>query len=418
MNESNLARIEYYGYLSAASGLGVAARGYLKALKKTQLDLVCFDLTPPGRRKVPPPFFSPSPANTPKKIIRILHVNADELPRILRITPAENSAHVYQIGIWAWETEHFPEEWRDRFALIDEIWVSSSFMARSISSASSVPVIVIPYAIDIPEYLSNCDQIKNRPFIFFFSFDYLSIPERKNPLAIIQAYKKAFNAHENVILRIKSMHKDNYPDYAHQLNKAAQSKNIELIDASLSINENWNMLNDSDVYISLHRSEGFGLGMAEAMALGKPVIATAYGGNCDFMNQKNSALVGFHLKATDRAYPPYPIGTIWAEPDIDNAARLMRRLFSDSIWKEKIRHNAYNHMKQYYTPTSIATNIVNRLEHLNKLNYQRNRKISREPMHNTNRLIWKLMRSCWYIMLIIIPDHLHQRLYRLRRFLI
>lgn len=416
MNNVKLPKIEYFGYLSAASGLGVAARGYLHVLGSIGYPLCCHDLTPSSHRSLPLQVECAGACWHQKgPIIRILHVNAEELPRILRVIPSESSENVYQIGIWAWETDCFPEQWLDRFSYLDEVWVGSQFMASAIAAYSPVPVTVVPYVVEAPKSIAIKPSPDDSPFTFFFSFDYRSIVERKNPLGLIEVFRAAFVSGERVRLHIKSSHASSRPEYARQLQNAATGLPVEFMDGIVDTQTNWELIASADAYVSLHRSEGFGLGMAEAMALGKPVMATAYGGNCDYMNSDNSALVDYTLRKTLKVYPPYPIGTIWAEADYGDAIKKMRRLYEDDVWRQVISRNAQTYMFNHYSPEAISSLIIRRFFDIEKLGYPCSRSLSKKSAGLIGLFLWKPLRSVWHFTLAIIPERYHKFLFLLRR---
>ncbi|MBU2810444.1 glycosyltransferase family 4 protein [Acidithiobacillus thiooxidans] len=410
--------IEYYGYLTAASGLGVAARGYVKALKVGGYKITCHDLTPLGERHIPL-----LEATKPKKktnknqsIIRILHVNAEELPRILRIVATESIRHIYQIAIWAWETENFPDKWINRFDLIDEIWTGSTFMATAIRKKTQLPVRVIPHVVEVPDKLPAEYHPSDHAFTFFFSFDYKSVAERKNPLAIINVFKRTFSKNESVHLYIKSSHQTLNPCYASKIKESALGFPITIMDGIISSEEHWLLIRDCDAYVSLHRSEGFGLGMAEAMAIGKPVMATAYGGNCDYMNEGNAALVRYNLIKSSVDYPPYPANTSWAEIDVESAIEKMRRLYVDSSWRELLQKNAQNYMNKNHTPEAVSLHITQRLTELKQKAYYRKRQPTlASKKSETTLLFWKLLRNSWFLLLYVVPNNYQNQLQKIRR---
>src|SRR5205085_74667 len=211
-------------------------------------------------------------------------------------------------------------------------WVPSNFTLDSISRASPVPVVRMPHAIgELPttdQTRAAFDLPANR-FVFLFIFDFHSYLERKNPIGLIQAFKKAFTKRDRAVLLLKSSRGDTAEGELSSLREAARGASVRILDRVLTRPELNTLMNLSDCYVSLHRSEGFGLTMAEAMSLGKPVIATAYSGNLEFMTPWNSELVPYELVAVPPRCDPYPVGAHWAEPDVDAAAAAMRRVAGD-----------------------------------------------------------------------------------------
>lgn len=414
-----LPRIEYYGYLTAASGLGVSARGYLKALELTDYQISCHDLTPMVDRHIKITYAKINKTiNINENVIRILHVNAEELPRILRIIPSECPKVIYQIGIWAWETEEFPDKWRDRFNLIDELWTGSSFMANSFSNKTIIPVYVIPHVIDIPDIINLNPKAENKKFTFFFSFDYKSVAERKNPIAIINAFREAFKGNNNLQLIIKTSHQDINPTYKKRLQEAVGDAQVQIIDGIITTRDNWLLIQQCDAYVSLHRAEGFGLGMAESMALGKPVLATAYGGNCDYMDENNSVLIKYKLQESDQEFAPYPRGTKWADPDHQYIVKKMQKVYEHPSWSEKIGFNAQQYMQIHHSADKISTIINERLADLQKINFSRRTRQRSGTMFRLKSIYWKSLRLIWTTFLALSPERYHPYIYKIRNFII
>jgi glycosyltransferase involved in cell wall biosynthesis len=166
-------------------------------------------------------------------------------------------------------------------------------------------------------------------FLFLFICDFHSVPERKNPLGLLHAFRAAFTEKDRARLVVKVSNVESDLDYWHQLQKLAADAKVTLIDSNLTRESMDSLFILCDCYVSLHRSEGFGLTMAEAMLADKPVIATAWSGNQDFMDQTNSFPVPYTLAKMDRDYPPYIAGHVWAEPDTETAVDLMRQVYED-----------------------------------------------------------------------------------------
>jgi glycosyltransferase involved in cell wall biosynthesis len=217
-------------------------------------------------------------------------------------------------------------------ALFDEIWAISQFSATSLRGRIDKPVHVFPLTIAPPEETEHSPHpaMPSDRFVFLFMFDYLSVFERKNPLAIIEAFSKAFTPDEGPVLVLKSVNGDiKRLDRERVRLAAADRPDVVLIEDYVTKGEANALMARADAYVSLHRSEGFGLTMAEAMAMGKPVIATGYSGNLDFMTEENSFLVSHGFSEVPTGCEPYPPGSKWAEPDVGEAAQLMRQLVDD-----------------------------------------------------------------------------------------
>ncbi len=195
-----------------------------------------------------------------------------------------------------------------------------------------------------------------------FCFDLDSLFARKNPLGVIEAFKMAFPSGGGPRLVVKSINGDRHVEQADSIRDAlAGRSDIEYRDGYLPAGDQKAFINACDAYVSLHRSEGFGLTMAEAMALGKPVVATAYSGNLDFMNDNNSFLVPFEYAEIGPGSEPYPADAVWAEPDIDAAARAMRRVFEDRDEAQRRAHRAVRDIESFHSPAVRARFIVDRV---------------------------------------------------------
>jgi glycosyltransferase involved in cell wall biosynthesis len=155
----------------------------------------------------------------------------------------------------------------------------------------------------------------------------MSVTERKNPLGLVRAFSQAFAPDEGPLLVLKTLNSGVDPVGAARLRTAADERSdVLLLDVALPAAKQHALTTLCDAYVSLHRAEGFGLGLAEAMALGKPAIATGYSGNLDFMTPENSYLVPYELVPIPAGIDPYPGGARWADPDLDEAARLLRHV--------------------------------------------------------------------------------------------
>ena len=240
----------------------------------------------------------------------------------------------YRIGMWYWEVEDFPASQHEGFRHVDEVWVATDFVRRAIEPHSPVPVRTITPPLPQPRTVPGRTRadlgLPERPF-FLFAFDYLSTVERKNPWGLVDAFEAAFTPGEGPLLVIKSINAGRRPDQAERLRlRVAGSSDVLLLEDYLDAEDRDALVALCDCYVSLHRSEGLGLTMAEAMALGKPVIATGYSGNLQFMTEANSFLVPWTPTSIPTGCEPYPPGGTWAEPDLEAAARLMRTVLEDS----------------------------------------------------------------------------------------
>jgi glycosyltransferase involved in cell wall biosynthesis len=261
--------------------------------------------------------------------LNLLCLNPDGVLAFRDEAGAEFFAGRPTIAYWWWElVGAFPEEWRPAIELVDEIWVGSQHVRDAIApAADGVPVEVLPIPV-LPLPAGNPRAIElPAGFLFLTVFDYNSAFERKNPLAVVDAFKTAFEPGRGAVLLVKSInavrHRDNRDELAIV---AADHPDIHLLDGYLSSSEMDRLIGAADCVVSLHRAEGLGLPLARAMRSGIPVVATAYGGNLDFMTEENSYLVP-HRPAIVPDGTLYPPGARWVEPDTECAAAQLRRVF-------------------------------------------------------------------------------------------
>lgn len=341
-----LPAVRVTGYLGHTLGLGAAARGYVRALQAAGVPTSTSSV-PLHHLELPVELHDGYGQHTFADLARsgghgfdLVAVNADELPGLVSRL-GESYFQGPRIGIWGWETDSIPARWSEAFGLVEEIWVYSQFMARNIGAVSPVPVRTLPPPVDLP--VKSTRSAKQSPiempdgYLFLFIFDYLSTIERKNPVGLIEAFKLAFADGEGPQLLIKTINAPLRPLAEEEVLWAAHGRSdIRVVDRSLDAAELGALMAACDCYVSLHRSEGFGLTMAEAMALGKPVIATGYSGNVDFMSAENSHLVDHTIVRVGPDCEIYPADGRWAQPSVEHAASLMRRVIESPRETEEI----------------------------------------------------------------------------------
>jgi len=273
----------------------------------------------------------------------------------------------YNIGIWAWELPTFPEKWHDRFAFYDEVWVGTSFVAEALATVSPVPVLRIPPVIDLTAQGSRESgrrklAIDEDQFVFLFVFDYHSHDERKNPRAVIEAFKLAFGKGDKARLVIKCVNADSSAQAFAALQDSARNHAVTIVDGYWSAEEMRDLMASCDAYVSLHRAEGTGLTLAEAMVQGKPVIATGWSGNTDFMDVNNSYPVRYEMTRIARSVGPYMAGQTWAEPCLDHAADCMRDVFENRAEAEARACAGRRTIEEGYSAEAVTEAIARRLE--------------------------------------------------------
>ena len=240
----------------------------------------------------------------------------------------------YTIGYWQWELPRWPALWDGVFDLVNEIWAPSRYTQAAFAASAPVPVLQMPMAVDLPRVEPQPRArfaLRDGVFQFLLVFDWHSWPGRKNPAAVIEAFRLAFpNGGEPVGLAVKMIGVEPWsPDYAAFRTLATADPRITLLSGTIDRSTLTALYLCCDAYVSLHRAEGFGLTMAEAMLMGKPVVATNWSGNTDFIDRDSGCPVDYALRPVGRGEYPYADGQAWAEPDLRSAAEWLRWLASD-----------------------------------------------------------------------------------------
>lgn len=277
----------------------------------------------------------------------------------------------YNIGYWAWELPEFPQAWVPNCRYFDEIWCPSEFVRAAVSMASPVPVLTMPHSISFTRPSETTADLRTRfglpadRFLFLFLYDLNSYSERKNPQGVLEAFRRSGLAQQGAALVIKTHNAArNEPELAALRAIAADLPDTTLIVETLSRDDVYRLEAACDCFVSLHRSEGFGLAVAEAMYLGKPVISTDWSATSEFLNADNGAPVRFTLKTLGRSHGPYAAGQVWAEPDLDHAADWMRRLCADPALRRRLGEAARATIEQDFSPVHIGERYRRRLEAL------------------------------------------------------
>jgi glycosyltransferase involved in cell wall biosynthesis len=299
--------------------------------------------------------------------VDVFFVNPDQIGPALAATEAVRSARTYRIGYWFWELPRIPPEWEAALDTVDEIWVASEFVGDAFRQVTDKPVTLVPMVVE-PVSPAETPRSRSEPFTFLFSFDFHSYLERKNPRAVVDAFLAAFpSGGEPARLIVKTINGKAFrTELLALMSRASEDRRIEILDGYMSRDAMNELVAKADSYVSLHRAEGFGLGLAESMALGKPVIATAYSGNLAFMNAENSLLVSYRLVDVAPGQYMHGAGQQWAEPDIQDAAAKMRRLVEDRAFAADIGRRAQEYMKNHFSSSVSARAIIERLEAISR----------------------------------------------------
>ncbi len=359
--------VNIFAYVHGEFGLAEGARLYARALLAEGYPVAIHDIDidmPHGMND-----FSLDPyiGGETKYGTNLIFVNPDYLDQAMASIGHAGLGDRLTIACWFWELEKFPDEWLHALRRVDEVMVSSTFIQNAVAKVTDKPVWSVP----LPVTRSRDSGLVRRDFgladddfIFLSSFDFNSYVARKNPRAVVEAFRLAFaDDRPNVKLLIKSSNGHRHPEKLRTLlNAVGADKRIIVRDEIIDRGDLGALQRCADAYISLHRAEGFGLGLAECMRLGKPVIATAWSGNMDFMTPDNSCLVDYRLVAVGDGEYPYHDAQRWAEPRVEHAAELMRRLVADRAYAARIGDQAARDVSTKLSPHDAAMKIIRRIE--------------------------------------------------------
>jgi glycosyltransferase involved in cell wall biosynthesis len=299
--------------------------------------------------------------------VNLICLNADYFEGFLGDAGPDFFTGRTSIGFWFWETSRFRPARRAPLAFLDEIWVASSYVREAIAAEVDIPVFVAPLPMDTPPAPAVSRSELGLPdgYLFLYSFNFVS-GVRKNPTAVVDAFTRAFAPGEGPSLVLKSVNgRERKPHLLADLERAARDRpDVVVLDRFASEDESRAMLASCDCYVSLHRSEGLGLTMAEAMALGKPVIATGYSGNIEFMSEANSYLVPYELVDVPSTWWAYEPGATWAEPNVGAAAELMRRVWEHPDDARALGGRARDDLLERFSLQRTADFVERRLEDL------------------------------------------------------
>ena len=364
--------INLIGYIQGEIGLGQSCRLIAQTLKNLENDGIPFTIynyeQVSAIRSNDSSWAHKITNNVPYNI-NIIHINPYELPLAFIRMGNQIWDKRYNIAFWLWELEVFPKEWEGAFRLVDEIWTPSEFASQSIRKSTDKPVYTVPYALFVPdcgEYKRESFNLPEDKILFLCVYDCNSTMERKNPIGVIRAYKKAFPKeaeHVGLVIKMNNQQQQDIRRIKKELNGY---RNVYLITNVLDKVKVNALIACVDVYVSLHRAEGFGLVPTEAMLLGTPVIATNWSANTEFMNGEVACMVNYKFIEIDEDYGPYTVGNRWAEPDLNQAAEFMLKLCKDEEFRIEISKKAKVHIKNQFAPDRTARLIKRRIKEIYK----------------------------------------------------
>ena len=350
--------VAVYGYFQAETGVGEAARGLAAAIRTTDIATSFHRLASPDVLE-DAEAFDVSKQETPEYDTLLICANADATLGLQDLVPPRVLHGRRRIGHWVWELPTFPAAWAAAAAKLDEIWVPSRYVAVGLHTATDKPVRIVPYAVQRVEEAahsarSHFDLPQDVPLILM-NFDYNSYVDRKNPAAALRAFLDAFPTcgPSSPHLVIKT-HGRRVAADAEWMKLIHENRRVHIIDKVLPRLDVNKLQNACDVFLSLHRAEGFGLNLAECMLLGKLVVATGFSGNLDFMSEENAMLLPYEMVPVGRDRYPYWYGQYWADPVHEAAVEALRFAVSGSEEIERLTDRARADIRDGYSVTSVG----------------------------------------------------------------
>lgn len=359
--------VDQYGPVDLATGLGASARGFVRGLQAAGVPVhiiptghICGGHTPVDAALV---------SDHRRFPLSVEHINADTTEPFQACYGAELTGLLARAAVWYWELPAFPAEWVPHAHHYDEIWVASQFGRRAVGAATRVPVHVVPPSIALaPVATDSGRELFGLPadaFVFLYVFDHTSFVDRKNPFCLVDAFVSEFGGEPEVrlVLKVSHAHHD-APAFLRLREATEEHSNITVLAQMLGEAELAALFECADCYVSPHRTEGFGLTVAEAMLRGTPVIATGYGATADFLNAETGFPLEYELTEIERSLGPYRRGHLWADPSREHLSQLLRLVASDRTTTAARAAAGRRFVQAHYSAEAAGARMRDRLEAL------------------------------------------------------
>ena len=362
--------INVIGLVRAQMGLGQSCRLLANALEHCDVpySLYNFEL-PASLMHAEDHSYDSKISKELKYNINLIHVNPDEMLLMYNRLPEDSWDHCYNIAFWLWELEAIPESWNKYFSMLDEIWTPSEFISQSLRKVTDLPVITIPYCVTAATeecFDRKYFHLPEDMFLFLSMYDSNSTMERKNPMGTVNAFKQAFKPDDKKVGLVLKVNNAREEDLRILRESLREYDNIYYITETLEKSAVNSLIKVCDAFVSLHRAEGFGLVMAEAMLVGTPCIATNWSSNTEFMNNEVACMVDYSFTSLKEDYPPYKKGAVWADPDIGQAAEYMKQLAADSDYYESLARSANQYISEKLGMNQAVERIETRIAQIYK----------------------------------------------------
>lgn len=359
------------GYAKGVLGMGEHVRMTAEALTQTDAQYGVYNFSVGVLNRQSSDYTNVYPQVTTNEFkTNIFHINADQMLNAYTNLGPHFFRGRYNIGYWAWELPNCPKEWIPVIQMVDEIWAPSRFIQQCFSNATSKPVTFMPLCVELPDFVHLPRSRFGLPddhVLFLYMFDFMSYIDRKNPFAAIHAFQRAFpdkSTKAGLVLKVMNANPAN-PKWQQMLSLINHDPRIFVLNTVMDRHEVLALVDCCDSFVSLHRSEGFGRGPAEAMYLGKPVIVTNFSGNTDFTHADNSLLVDYELIDVLPDQYVFPAGQQWADPNVDQAAEHMRTVAMDRDKARDIGAKGQAFIREHFSATATGGLMYDRLKNLN-----------------------------------------------------
>lgn len=354
------------GCLRSATGLGEAARLAYMALQATGFDVRGIDVSGTLMQPADRPDFTFRDGRDCRGSATLLvHVNAPLMPLCFLALGARFLAEKYVVGCWSWELPVIPRDWTIGESFVHEIWTPSRFTAEAVRARiPERPVRVAPHPVALRFFAKSAATMSGSrtAFTALTMFDMSSSFARKNPLGAVASFRRVFDTRSDARLIVKMSRADVFPAGREALRQATTgAPNIKIIEETLTPEALSQLFAETDCIISLHRAEGFGLTIAEAMLRSIPSVLTDWSGTTDFVSEETGAPVAYRLVPAHDPQGEYEHAELtWAEPDLDDAAEKVA-LLADPVLRSRRGEAARAFATAHFTAEKYAQAVRERL---------------------------------------------------------
>lgn len=361
--------VDLVGYLNTENGVGRAGRLIHSALSAVDYPVNAISVSEQSEQII-------LKQRVSQKLISdivIMSIDGHSFRLTYDLLRKQKLSRRYLIAQWFWELEQVPKFYDEALSLIDELWVPTDFLKESFSKVAPSNVAVKKMSLPLfseDRVLDNHIRVRlglSDDFMFLFMFDYLSVMKRKNPLGLVEAFANAFAENSGPVLVIKTINGALRSTERQLLrDKCRDRKDIFIIEEGLDRESLLSLVETCDVYVSAHRSEGLGFTLAEAMSFGKPVIATGYSGNLDFMSADNSILIPYSLVEVGGNAEGYPPTSFWAEPKISELSEAMKYLFFNPTIAASLGTKGQQDLQKNFSLVTTGVRMRDRIEQIRR----------------------------------------------------